>query len=83
MLTKEKKKLTIRVDVQLIEQAKAYAAKHNTSVSQLVESFFTNLARKDEEKEDHSSLVRQLTGILPADMDVEKVYHDYLMGKYG
>ena len=82
MLTREKKKLTIRVDARLIEQAKTYAVEHDTSVSQLVESYFTNLA-KDKNREQHSTLVQQLTGIIPADVDAEKTYHDYLLEKYG
>ncbi len=81
MLTKEKKKLTIRVDRRLIDQAKMYAAAHNTSVSQLVESYFANLPQK--ENKERSALVQQLTGILPADLNVEEAYHDYLMEKYG
>ena len=80
MLTKEKKKLTVRVNAQLIEQAKAYAAAHNTSVSQLIETYFLNLAHHEEE---HTPLVQQLTGIIPDDIDAEEVYHDYVMEKYG
>ncbi|HIE54333.1 MAG TPA: hypothetical protein EYP90_03985 [Chromatiaceae bacterium] len=81
MLYKEKKKLTLRVDARLIEQAKAYAAKHDTSVSQLIEVFFRNL--DDEDAAEHTPLVRQLTGILPPDIDVEAAYHAYLQEKYG
>ncbi|NKQ36467.1 MAG: hypothetical protein HF973_12720 [Chloroflexi bacterium] len=81
MLYKEKKKLTLRVDARLIERAKTYAAKHNTSVSQLIEVFFRNL--DDEYVAEHTPLVRQLTGILPPDIDVEDAYHAYLQEKYG
>lgn len=81
MVFQEKKKLTLRVNARLIEQAKAYAARHNTSVSQLIEAFFHNLASQDEPE--HTPLVRQLTGLLPADLDVEKAYQDYLAEKYG
>lgn len=81
MLTKEKKKLTIRVDARLLEQAKTYAKTHDTSVSRLVEDYFSKLPK--ENNKERSSLVRQLTGILPADVDVGKVYGDYLLEKYG
>ncbi|MFQ5400797.1 MAG: DUF6364 family protein [Anaerolineae bacterium] len=77
----EKKKLTLRVNALLIEQAKAYAAKHNTSLSQLTEVFFHYLGEAEEAE--HTPLVRQLTGLLPADMDVEETYHAYLREKYG
>jgi len=84
MLAVEKKKLTLRVNAQLIEEVKEYAADSHTSVSQLVEAFFRDLSRKksgDETK--HSPLVEQLTGILPLDIDEKQLYGDYLMEKYG
>lgn len=81
MAIQEKKKLTLRVNAHLIERAKAYAQKHNTSVSQLVEVFIRNL--ENDEEIEHSPLVRQLTGILPPDIDVEAAYHDHLAEKYG
>ena len=67
MTIHEKKKLTLRLNKQLIEQAKLYAAKHNLSVSQLVETYFRNLQEVD--AEEHTPLVRQLTGILPKSVD--------------
>ena len=81
MTIQEKKKLTLRLDQQLIKQAKEYAAQHNISVSELVETYFLHL---DPGKEPtHTPLVRQLTGILPADVDVEQEYEAYLVEKYG
>jgi hypothetical protein len=66
---------------RLIEQAKQYAAQHKISVSELVETFFLNL---EEDKEtEHSALVNQLTGLLPADIDAEETYKRYLEEKYG
>ena len=81
MTIQEKKKLTLRVNARLIERVKTYAQKHNTSVSQLVEVFIRNL--EDDEQTEHSPLVRQLTGILPPDIDIEAAYHDHLAEKYG
>ena len=81
MTLHEKKKLTLRVNEQLIEQAKAYAAKHNLSVSELVETYFLHL--KGAEGADHTPLVRQLTGILPESVDVAQLHGDYLVEKYG
>lgn len=81
MTLQEKKKLTLRMNKRLIEQAKRYAAKHNISVSELVETFFLRL--EDTDVETHSPLVRQLTGILPASIDVEQTYADHLIEKYG
>ena len=80
MRTKEKKKLTIRVDARLIEQAKAYAEAHNTSVSQLVEAYFVNLNREAQSKSP-TPILDELTGILPEEVNIED-YYDYLMEKY-
>ena len=54
MALQEKKKLTLRLHKRLIEQAKQYAAQHNISVSELVETFFLNLETVDESE--HSPL---------------------------
>ena len=40
-----KNRLNITIDESLMEQAKRYAARHNTSLSQLVEQYFKNLTR--------------------------------------
>lgn len=81
MTLQKKMKLTLRLNKRLIDQAKKYAAKHNISVSELVETFFLRLEEDDEGA--HSPLVRQLTGILPESVDVEQVYMDHLRDKYG
>ena len=81
MAIQEKKKLTLRLNKQLIEQAKQYAARHNLSVSELVETYFLNLKKVD--ADDHTPLVQQLTGILPETADVEQTYKEYLAEKYG
>lgn len=81
MTIQEKKKLTLRLNQRLIEQAKEYAAQHNVSVSELVETYFMYL---DLEREStHTPMVKRLTGILPADVDVQQEYGDYLVEKYG
>ncbi|MCP5096327.1 MAG: hypothetical protein GY943_12315 [Chloroflexi bacterium] len=81
MTIQEKKKLTLRLNKRLIEQAKQYAAKHNLSVSELVETYFLNL--KESDSEGHTPLVEQLTGILPESVNVNQTYEDYLVDKYG
>lgn len=81
MAIHEKKKLTLRLNQRLIKQAKEYAAQHNISVSELVETYFLHLDSKNEPT--HTPLVQRLTGILPADVDVKQEYEDYLVEKYG
>ncbi len=80
MTIQEKKKLTLRLNKRLIEQAKQYAAQHNISISELVETFFLHLEQIEESE--HTPLVSQLTGILPADVDVKQEYRSYLEEKY-
>ena len=81
MTIQEKKKLTLRLNNRLIEQTKQYAADHNISVSELVETFFLNLEQGKESG--HTQLVNQLTGMLPPDIDVDHEYRRYLKEKYG
>lgn len=81
MALQEKKKLTLRLNKRLIEQAKQYAAEHDISVSELVETFFLHL--EPGEDADHTPLVKQLTGILPPEVDVKEEYGRYLEEKYG
>lgn len=81
MTIQEKKKLTLRLNQRLIKQAKEYAAQHNISVSELVESYFLHLDLEGEPS--HTPLVQRLTGLLPADVDVEQEYEEYLVEKYG
>lgn len=80
MQLEEKRKLTLRLEGHLIQRAKAYALQHGTSVSHLVESFFCNLS-SPEEFIPETSLVRQLSGILPAETRLED-YDEYLVEKY-
>lgn len=83
MTIQEKKKLTLRLDKRLIERARQYADKHNTSISRLVEVFFQNLDKSDEQVTEHTALVQELTGILPAEVDLEAERLAYLLEKYG
>lgn len=81
MQVTEKKKLTLRVDSQLIEEAKAYASLNNTSISQLVEVYLRDLSRRKEMA--HTPLVQRLTGIIPPDSDTDEARFQYLMDKHG
>lgn len=81
MAMQEKQKLTLRLNKRLIEQAKQYAAEHNLSVSELVETFFLHL--ESVEEPEHTPLVRRLTGLLPPDVDVQEAYRRHLVEKYG
>lgn len=81
MAYQEKTKLTLRINARLVEQAKQFASQHDTSVSQLVETYFQDLTRRQGAHSDTPVLDR-LMGVLPEQANVED-YYEYLVGKYG
>ena len=78
-----KKKLTLRMEKEAIDRAKAYARRRGTSVSKLVENFFVALDKDRREEEiETSPLVQKLAG-LAAGADVsEEDYYDHLEEKH-
>lgn len=75
-----RKKLTLSVDEQVIERARRYSRRHNTSISQLVSNYLAQLDA-DQEAGTYSPTVRRLIGILPREAAVEQ-YHQHLEEKY-
>ena len=77
------KKLTLKLNSTKIEQGKNFAAKSNTSVSKLVENFFSCLG-KSEKNTEISPLVHEISGSvnIPKDINEKKEYRDYLENKY-
>jgi hypothetical protein len=77
-------KLTLKMDSDIIEQAKTLALSQHTSLSRLVENYFRMLTAKRKEPEEVTPLVRELSGIISLDNDrnVKDEYADYLTEKY-
>jgi hypothetical protein len=77
-------KLTLKMDSDIIEQAKTLALSQHTSLSRLVENYFRLLTAKRKESEEVTPLVRELSGIISLDNDrnVKDEYADYLTEKY-
>jgi hypothetical protein len=74
-------KLTLRLERQLIEQAKSYAQESGKSLSQMVADYFSQL-QKSSQAQDLPPLTRSLKGVLkPADVD-EKDYRAYIEAKH-
>ena len=74
-------KLTVRVPSKILQNAKRYAAAHNTTLTRLISAYLE--ADPDRtELLDAAPIVRQLTGSLSADISVED-YQSYLDEKYG
>lgn len=77
-------KLTLKLEQSVIEKAKDYARKQQTSLSRLIENYLLNITKEDEKEEKITPLVKSLSGIieLPNDVDYKKEYADYLNKKY-
>jgi hypothetical protein len=76
-------KLTIKLDGYVIERAKTYAKKKNTSLSKLIETYLGFLVEPSEENE-VTPLVKSLSGIvtLPKGFDTKKSYKNHILKKY-
>jgi len=74
-------KLTLRLEAQLIERAKAYARQRGTSVSQMVADYFALLDRQEQD-EPPAPLTRSLRGALRGVNVDEDEYHRHLEKKY-
>ena len=76
-------KLTLRLEDQLIEQAKSYAAHAGKSVSQIVADYFKLLtAEKSKSVSPSTPVTRSLRGLLRESKLDEKDYKKYLEEKH-
>jgi len=73
--------LTIRVQKEWVEKAKDYAARHDTTVTQLVSDYLRYVSAQGEMLTD-TPILERLSGILPTDVMVEE-HREYLERKYG
>ena len=75
-------KLTLKMDKDVIESMKCYAANNKKSLSRLVEDFFKTSIEETKDMISISPLVKELTGIIN-EKDLESNgYIDYLEKKY-
>ena len=75
-------KLTLKMDKDIIDSMKCYAANNNKSLSRLVEDFFKASIKETKDMISISPLVKELTGIIN-EKDLESNgYIDYLEKKY-
>jgi plasmid stability protein len=82
-------KLTLKLDKNVIEKAKIYAARHKHSLSFMVENYLKAVTstEKTEANEEIkiSDFVKSISignGEIPADFDYKKARQDYLVEKY-
>jgi hypothetical protein len=75
-----KTKLTVRVDQDLLENAKRFASKNNTTLTDLIDSFLKQIPVQGSLKE--APTVRYLTGVLSPNASKDE-YKAHLDEKYG
>lgn len=81
-------KLTLKLDKDVIDRAKEYAASNNRSLSRMIESYLKALIEKDKSQMSSdieiSPFVKSMkTGVsLPEGLEYKKEYGDYLSEKY-
>lgn len=81
-------KLTLKLDKNVIEDAKKYANLHKKSLSRLIEDYLRAINQSTGNKNDDdfeiSPFVKSMkTNVkLPDDLDYKKEYREFLEGKY-
>ena len=76
-------KLTLRMDDNLIESAKAWSAQSGKSISRIVADLFTLMQQEPRGvQDDLTPTVKSLKGILKGHQVGEAEYRDYLSEKY-
>ena len=78
-------KLTLKLNQEIIEQAKLYASDKKMSLSRIVESYLHSLISENKKDEfEISPFVKSIASgkELPVDLDHKKEYSEFLMEKY-
>lgn len=77
-------KLTLKFDKSVIEKAKKYASKNNTSLSRMIESYLDQITSSNNNTKEISLLVKSLSGVvnLADNYDEANEYKKHLRSKY-
>ena len=77
-------KLTLKLNSSVINNAKSYAKKKNTSLSQLVESYLNLLTDNKADNSEITPFVKSLSGAipLPKGFNEKTAYKEHLSKKY-
>jgi hypothetical protein len=77
-------KLTVKLNKRVIDDAKAYARNHRTSLSRMIESYLDAMTNKEIKEFEITPLVESLSGVvsLPNDYDYKDDYSKFLNEKY-
>jgi hypothetical protein len=77
-------KLTLSLEKEVVEQAKAFSRRQHKSLSKLVENYLRQVIRTPDSEQPVTPLVKELSGVIaPKGADKRKEeYADYLAEKY-
>jgi uncharacterized protein YpmS len=78
-------KLTLKLNQEVIEKAKAYASEKKLSLSRLIEAYLQTLTSEEKSFEfEISPFVKSMsTGVeIPLDLDIKEAYSAHLTDKY-
>lgn len=73
-------KLTINLDKSEIDFLKKYAKKSGSTISEIIDQFVKNLKR--EAKPNIHPKIKEITGIIPPDIDAKAEYAEYILKKH-
>ncbi len=74
-----KEKLTIRIDTDLLEKVKQYAAKNNTTLTDLIDSYLRHIP--GQESFEDAPIVRRISGTISSNASIQD-YKKHLKEKY-
>lgn len=77
----EMKKMTVRVQKDLLQRAKLYAREHDTTLTRLIGAYLSQLETSDDPLAG-APIVRRISGSLSPDLGRED-HRRYLESKYG
>ena len=77
-------KLTLKLDENIIAEAKLYAKSKQISLSVLIENYLKKLTTEKKSEEEITPLVKSLSGVidLPDDFNARNSYTNHLIKKY-
>lgn len=72
--------ITLELSKNHLVFAQSYAEKHGISITDLLINYLISL--ENMEKKSHYPELDKITGLIPDNIDAEKIYQDYLTEKY-
>jgi hypothetical protein len=74
-------KLTVRLPQENVQFVKQYAVEHGLTVTDVLDRFLTRLRESRLPRQLHPH-VKKLSGLVPADVDAEALYHQHFIEKH-